>query len=169
MMLIIADKSPNKAVDWLVKNTNKNFCFKQLLELGQLVCSVGMSDVFKPIKQGLELQKWCYRNICWVYEYFDYLYHYCCLSIKMKNETKKKLFQINRDLHFEGEKVMPYHDFKTNRHTWCSIIPQTAIWRYNKEYKSEYPTNSELSIDVVTKLYKDYVEWKLKQGEIKCL
>ena len=163
MFLLILDKNPYRAAE-LIPDRLK---FKSLLELGQLICSAGMSDVFKPIKQGVELQKWCYRNVCWVYEYFDYLYYYCCLSIKMKNETKKKLFQINRDLHFEGEKVMPYHDFKTNRHTWRSIIPQTVIWRYSKEYESEYPTNSELPIEVAVGEYKKYFKWKFKESEVE--
>ena len=35
-----------------------------------------------------------------------------------------------------------------------------AIWRYSKEYKSEYPTNSELPIELVTELYKEYIKWK---------
>ena len=57
-MLIITDKNPYKAAGWLLDNTNKNFCFKQLLELSQLVSSTGISNVYKPVKQGKELQAW---------------------------------------------------------------------------------------------------------------
>ena len=50
MMLIIADKSSQKNFEFLVENTNKNYVFKSLLELAQLVCSCGYSEVYKPIK-----------------------------------------------------------------------------------------------------------------------
>ena len=55
MMFIICDKSPDKAVDWLVENTNKQFVWKQLLELCQLICSAGFSNEFRKLKQGKEL------------------------------------------------------------------------------------------------------------------
>ena len=37
MMLIITDKNPYKSADWLINNTNKNFCFKQVLELNKRI------------------------------------------------------------------------------------------------------------------------------------
>lgn len=52
MMLIILDKNPLKSAE-LVPDKIK---FKQLIELGQLICSAGISDVYKPIKQGKELE-----------------------------------------------------------------------------------------------------------------
>ena len=39
--------------------------FKQLIELGQLICSVGISDVYKPIRQGKEIQKWIKKYPEW--------------------------------------------------------------------------------------------------------
>ena len=166
MMLIIADKLPYKAVDYLIEHTNKNFVFKQLLELGQLVSSCGISEVYKKINQGKKIQKWCFRNVCWTYEYFDYLYHFCCLNINMKKETQEKLFQINRDLRFEGEKITPYHDFKVGKHTWNFLIPQTAIFRYKQGYESKYETNSELPINIAIEEYKKYLDWKFKKDEV---
>ena len=65
MMLIIADKSPQKNFEYLVENTNKNYIFKSLLELAQLVCSCGYSEVYKPIKQGKEIQEWIKNNKLW--------------------------------------------------------------------------------------------------------
>ena len=169
MMLIICDKSPDKAVNWLVENTNKNFCFKQLLELGQLICSVGISDVYKEIYQGKEIQKWIIKNKEWVFFYYFELYTFCKRSdIDMKKETMEKIDEISTDLFCNCKlkgtksKVIP----KT-----VDIYPikydlETAIWRYSKEYESEYETNSELPIDVAVAEYKKYIDWKFKKSEV---
>lgn len=154
MMLIIADKSPDKAVDWLVENTNKNFCFKQLLELGQLICSAGISDVYKPIKQGKELQEWIKDNRLWVYRFISYLWIKVVANVNLKPKTTLDLYKIRNDL-FDSIK-------KKKRITY----PKVAIWRYSKEYESEYATNSELPIEVVCELYKKYIiEFKFKKSE----
>ena len=144
-MLIIADKSPDKAVEWLIQNTDKNFCWKQLLELGQLVCSAGISDVYKPIKQGKELQEWIKDNRLWVYRFISYLWIKVVANVNLKPKTTLDLYKIRNDL-FDSIK-------KKKRITY----PKTAIWRYSKEYESEYPTNSELPIEVVCELYKKYL------------
>lgn len=52
MMLIITDKDPIKAVLYLEKYTPKNFWMKQLIELGQLICSAGISNQYKKIYRG---------------------------------------------------------------------------------------------------------------------
>ena len=151
MMLIICDKSPDKAVDWLVENTNKQFVWKQLLELCQLICSAGYSDVFKPLKQGKELQNWVGKNITWVKSYGEALLEYCIKNVKLRFETYKKIRLILSGL---GHPI------------WVLPI-KTAIWRYSREYSSEYPTNSELPIEVVTELYRKYItEFKFKKSEV---
>ena len=43
------------------------------------------------------------------------------------------------------------------------VVPnaKTAIFRYVKEYEgTEYPTNTELPIDVAEKEYEKYLKWK---------
>ena len=54
MFLLILDKDPIRSAH-LIPDKLK---FKQLIELGQLVCSAGISDIYKPIKQGKQLQEW---------------------------------------------------------------------------------------------------------------
>jgi len=154
MMFIIADKSPDKAVEWLIQNTDKNFCWKQLLELGQLVCSAGISDVYKPIKQGKELQEWIKDNRLWVYRFISYLWIKVVANVNLKPKTTLDLYKIRNDL-FDSIK-------KKKRITY----PKTAIWRYSKDYESEYPTNSELPIEVVCELYKKYL-FEFKRFKVK--
>ena len=69
MMLLILDENPILAAN-LVPSKLK---FKQLLELSQLICSAGISDVYKKILQGKEIQNWILENPAWVYRYFDTL------------------------------------------------------------------------------------------------
>ena len=163
MMLIIPSPDGKECVDWLVENTNKSFCFKQLLELGQLICSAGISDVYKPIKQGKEIQKWITKNKEWVFFYYFELYTFCKRSdIDMKKETMERIDEISTDLFCNCKlkgtksKVMP---------KVVDIYPikydlETAIWRYSKEYSSDYPTNSELPIEECCEQYRKYLEWK---------
>ena len=141
MMLIIADKSPDKAVDWLVENTNKNFCFKQLLELCQLICSIGFCNIYKKVNQGKELQMWIFINREWVNTFGYILLEYCKNNLNLKHRTFVNIQTILQSLNSN-----------------LSNKPvETAIWRYSKEYSSEYATNSELPIEVVTELYKKYL------------
>ena len=142
MMLIITSVNPYMASEFLIDNTNKNFCFKSLLEIAQLISSCGISSVYREVKQGKMLKEWIKQNISWVYRFYCSLFLWCLKNINLKDKTKKDLLQIENDLfnHLDG-----------------NLIPKTAIWRYSKEYESEYPTNSELDIDLVCELYKTYL------------
>jgi len=141
-MLILCSDIPKKNAEYLIEHTNKNFVFKQLLELGQLVCSCGISSVYREVKQGKMLKEWIKQNVSWVYRFYCSLFLWCLKNINLKDKTKKDLLQIENDLfnHLDG-----------------NLIPKTAIWRYSKEYSSEYATNSELPIEVVCELYKKYL------------
>ena len=143
MFLIILDKNPYKAAE-LIPDRLK---FKQLLELCQLICSTGISDVYKPIKQGKELQEWIVNNQEWVCLYGCCLYRKCRDVFNIKNETRQKILNILEKLKL-GDKE-----------------PQTAIFRYVKEYAefTEYESNSELPIDVAISEYKRYLEYKEKE------
>lgn len=151
MMLIITHPIPVEAVDFLIKYSNNNFCWKQLLELSQLLCSCGYSDVFKPVKQGKEIQKWIKKNENWVYSFYNHLYQYCCKNIKMKLETKDKLYKIKSDFYKLIDRFNGVY------------MPETAIWRYNKEYASIYGTNSELPIFTCCRLYRGYLNYKFSK------
>lgn len=145
-MLIITDKNPYKAAQYLIKNTNKNFVFKQLLELCQLICSCRISNVYKKIPQGKELQDWVFNNKYWVWGFFDSLFAYALQEVNLKTETITKFKKIQKDLFNSLPKE--------------SIVPETVIWRYKQGYESKYKTNTELPIDECCELYKEYLEWK---------
>lgn len=144
MMLIIMDKDPARAVELLIRNTSKQFCFKQLIELGQLICSAGISDVYKRIPQGKEIQNWIKQNPGWVLMFMSTLYRRR-VTEGFQNSTLEALNTILFNL----------------RQYWfentTSTAIRTGIWRYKKSYASEYTTNSELPIDLVTGLYINYI------------
>lgn len=149
MMLIILDKNPHKSAE-LVPDRLK---FKQLLELGQLICSAGISNVFKPIKQGKVLQEWVKNNIEWIEKFYRELYKWCLIHINMKDITYTKLTKIWRDiLNFPM--------------VWrCEYQPTTVIFRYVKEYAefTKYKSDSELPIKTAINGYKRYMKWKEEQ------
>ena len=154
MMLIITDKIPLKSSNYLVENTSKSFVFKSLLELGQLICSTGISNVYKPVKQGKELQKWILNNKLWTYRYYSLLWFWCIRNTNAKMKTLLDLYKIRDDLY---ESVECKYRIR---------YPKTAIFRYKKGYVSKYKTNSELPLDVCCEEYKKYLEWKFeKVGE----
>ena len=151
VMLIICDESPVKSAAYLIKHTNKNFCFKSLLELSQLICSCEISSVYKPIKQGKELQEWIKKYHFWIITFYAQLFRYVRKNLNLKESTIIKFLKIQGDL-------SDYY-FKNK----CkNRKPKTAIFRYVKEYEefTEYPTNTELPIEIAIKEYEKYVEFK---------
>ena len=80
MMFFILDKNPKEAVKYLVENAPRVLKCKQLLELGQLICSCGYSDVYKKVQQGKEIQKWIKKNVAWVSAYYGELLKYCLVD-----------------------------------------------------------------------------------------
>ena len=88
MMLVVLDKSPEFAVLELIRYSNKQFVWKQLLELCQLICSAGFSDKFKSLKQGKKLQDWVIKNKTWVKAYGEALLEYCVKNIKLRIDSK---------------------------------------------------------------------------------
>lgn len=148
VFLLILDKNPYKAAE-LIPDRLK---FKSLLELCQLICSAGISDVFKPIKQGKELQEWIKKNQTWILMYYTFLRYWCFFNINMQIKTIEKTRKIQENLLTSG-----------NRND--DAILTTAIFRYVKEYAefTEYESNSELDIDVAISEYKRYLEYKEKE------
>lgn len=146
MFLLILDKNPYKAAE-LVPDRLK---FKQLLELGQLICSAEISSVYKKINQGKELQEWIKNNKLWIYRYFTYLWFWSVGNINFKPKTMVDLYKIRQNL------------FDNTEHKKRIVYPKVAIFRYVKEYAefTEYESNSELPIDIAINEYKKYAEWK---------
>lgn len=137
-MLIILSNNPIVAAN-LVPDKIK---FKQLLELCQMICSCGYSDVYKPIKQGKNIQEWIKKNPTWVACYAETLFSWCIKNINLKRETYNKFEKIIRH-------SMPISIFVS------SIT--TAILRYVKGYECKYPTDTELPIEEAISIYNDYV------------
>ena len=149
MMLLILDENPILAAN-LVPNKLK---FKQLLELSQLICSAGISGVYKKIPQGKEIQNWILENPAWVYRYFDTLFIYCVDLPNIKHKTVKAFKQIMHDLHWH---------VKFNGRIY--IPPQTAVFRFSKDYITDYLNNVTLPISKCVEEYKKYVQWKKNKG-----
>ena len=161
MMYIIASKNPMEAVNYLIKNTNKKFCFKQLLELGQLISSCKISNVFKPINRGKEIQEWIIENPHYTYSYFVSLLAYCKETIKMEEITYYKLRSIASDLelYIMKNSLLP-------KNVCCkfeNLQPKNVVFRYKKEYISKYKTNTWLPVDEGVKEYKKYLKWKMAE------
>ena len=141
MMLIVLDKNPIIAAQ-LVPDRIK---FKQLLELCQMICSCGYSDIYKLVKQGKNIQEWIKKNNTWVKSYAKTLLDWCKENINLKFKTYNDLKNIISS--------MPVS-------LWVLPI-RTSIFRYVKEYDdTSYPSDSELPIDIAVAEYKKYVEWK---------
>ena len=146
MMLIIAEKNPEDNFKYITEKTNKNFVFKSFMELAQLICSSGISNIYKPVKQGKELQKWIKENPLWVFRYYSRLWFWCCAYIKMSTKTLYDTYMIKDALCelVRGKKRITY--------------PKTAIFRYKKGYVSKYKSNSELPLEECCKAYREYIE-----------
>ena len=140
-MLIILDKNPITAAK-LVPN---NLKFKQLLELAQMLCSCGFSNLYKKIPQGKAIQEWIKQNPAWAKEYATELFLWCKENIKMKEATSEDLFEII-----------------TSLSSYYRVKPiKTAIFRYKKDYLgTTYATDTELPIYEAIKEYEKYMEWK---------
>lgn len=159
MMLILCDKNPIKAANYLIQNTNKTFVFKSLLEAGQLICSCKISNIFKPINRGKEIQEWIIENPHYTYSYFVSLLAYCKETIKMEEITYCKLRSIASDLelYIMKNSLLP-------KNVCCkfeNLQPKNIVFRYKKGYISNYETNSWLPVDEGIKEYKKYLKWKM--------
>ena len=159
MMFLVCEKSPENNIKYLIDYTNKNYIFKNLLELCQLLAGCGITDKMKPIRQGQKIISWIKQNPCWVFSYFQGLYMWCCEHINMKLETRAKFYDIQEDLlNYAFNYKLKYGDKPIT----------TAIFRYKQGYECEYETNSELPIDICCQQYRKYImEYKFKKDEVQ--
>ena len=152
MFLLVLDKDPLKSAQ-LVPDKLK---FKQLIELCQLICSAGISDIYKPIKQGKSLQEWVKKHPEYIAIYMWSLKDYCKNNVRLKYKTVFDIEQIYFDLYYLCK----------DRVKMIKEPTTTAIFRYSKDYEcfTKHPTNTELPIDECIKEYKKYIEWKMLNG-----
>lgn len=152
MFLLVLDKDPITSAN-LVPDKLK---FKQLLELGQLICSAGISDVYKPIRQGKAIQEWIKKHPEWVAMFYFWLKQYCILNIQGTYKTFMNIELIYRDI----------YAFCYERRQEIKEPLTTAIFRYSKDYErfTIYPSNTELDIDACIIQYKYYLDWKKLKG-----
>lgn len=146
MMLIVADRDPYKNAHYIAKHTNKNFLFKSLLEIAQLVCSAGISSVYKPVNRACEIQDWILKNKLWVHRYYTTLLYLSLGHVKMGLKTIADLYAVSDDLWVSIEKKKRIN------------YPKTCIFRYKKGYESKYKSNSELPLEEGIKEYRKYIE-----------
>lgn len=141
MMLIVLDSNPVNAANKVPDKLK----FKQLLELAQMICSCGYSNIYKKIPQGKAIQEWIKKNQSWVKTYAAVLYYWCLENINLKEKTMSDLFSIFASIPNEADLN-------------CEI--KTAVFRYNKKYKSIFPSDTEITIENAIEEYKKYLEWK---------
>ena len=154
MMLIVADKEPINAVNFLIENTDKKFCFKQLLELSQLLASCNITKQMKPIPQGKSIQAWIVDNKEWTYTFYTHLLKYVQANINLSDETRVKFSKIRQDLQ---DKIS-----SSDKHTISN-----TVFRYSKLYtNTNYNTDTLLPITVACDEYKKYIT-KFKFREVK--
>ena len=137
MMLLVLHENPYEAACLVPKE----YKHKQLLELTQMIsCIVDFG--YKQLPTGKKIKEWIVKNIDWTYVYAKTLFQ--DKDLNLKEETKTKYKCLIDLLGLKGRYIK---------------VPNatTAIWRYSKEYSSDYPTNSELDIDLVCELYKKYL------------
>ena len=147
MMLLITSSNPIIAASQVPDRLK----FKQLLELCQMFCSLGYSDIYKPIKQGKELQAWISKNKLWCQLYADHLYYWCLSHIHMKQKTINDIRKIinSKDT----------YKLLTNPNVEIPYV-KTAVFRYVNSYNSKYKTNAELPINEAITEYEAYIKWK---------
>lgn len=159
MMFLILDKDPTESVNYLLKHTNEKYLKKQILELMQLICSAGYSNVYKKIPQGKAIQNWIKasnNNEMYVYFYMNYalylLYNDICNLIP---ENQNKIF-----IDYATKMNLDWDQCEANN-------IKTAIFRYQKQYKkyTTYETNIELPIDICINEYRKYLKWKIEQNK----
>lgn len=139
-MFLILDRNPVKSAS-LVPDKLK---FKQLLELAQMISTI-TGSVYKPVRQGKEIQEWIKKYPDYTKFYYRTLYAWCIENIKMQEKTIKDLMTIYLSLSYKE----------------IDMYPETAIFRYNKNYKgTSWQNNSELSINTAIYEYKKYLCWK---------
>ena len=144
MQLYILDKNPIISAS-LVPDKYK---FKMLIELGQLVCSAGLSNVYKPIKQGKELQAWVSQHRDYTYSYFDKLLRWSKSHIDMQPSTLDKLQQISLDLENSLGQI-------------AEKEPTHAYFRYAQAYDCSIASKTLLPISNCIAEYEKYLEWKM--------
>jgi hypothetical protein len=150
MQLYILDRDPNVSAQKLVDNMGYKYSFKMLIELGQLICSAGLSDTYKKIPQGKAQQEFVGRHKCYIFNYFAALKKLCLNSeMNIKPETKTKLTNIGLDILY-----------KTTRKDCIEPPLVEAPFRYSKDYVCNISTDTWLPIDECIKCYEDYIEWK---------
>lgn len=147
MNLFILDKNPVSSANRLVEIMGDKYAFKMLIELGQLVCSAGISNVYKKIPQGKKIQEWVKENPYYVWAYMKTLFHLLHdSSIKIKKQNKWKICQIIFDI-LENTEI---RTFRTD----------TAYFRYAKEYECDIPNDTLLSIEKCITETEKYLKWK---------
>ncbi|MBQ3423232.1 MAG: hypothetical protein IJH34_16600 [Romboutsia sp.] len=144
MMFLVLAKTPLGSVDYLLNHTNEKYLKKQVLELLQLICSAGYSNVYKKIPQGKAIQNWIkanHTNEMFTWFYLDYAFHLLYLPSNMGFDPKYEIPENYKQIYADFTNVV------VKELTDPTDI-KTAIFRYQKQYKENtlYESNIELPI-----------------------
>lgn len=159
MMFLVLARTPLSSVDYLLNHTNEKYLKKQILELMQLICSAGYSDVYKKIPQGKAIQNWIKasnNNEMYVYFYINYAFYLLYNDIyNFIPDNQQKIFTD-----YANKMDLNWDQCEANN-------IKTAIFRYQKQYKeyTTYDTNIELPIDICINEYRKYLKWKIEQNK----
>ena len=146
MMYIIQDSNPATAVNLLPDSIK----FKQLIELMQLLSSVNLTNVYKPVKQGKLLKEWILNNKEFTLHYFTTLTHWCFENVNLTSQTIKDINTVLFDLYNKIDYVLP-------------VVINNIPFRCSKNYTEGININNKLlPIEEGTLEYIKYVKWKVQ-------
>lgn len=128
----------------------KHLRIKELIEVNNLVCSAGISNVFKGTAKNEVLIEWVKRNSRYIFFYYTRLIQWAWNNNRVPYQTYAKLKSVREDLSF----FMQYNNCTEES-------PKTIVFSYDSNYKSPVPNNTEVSTLKGIHLYRDYLAWKL--------
>jgi hypothetical protein len=156
MNLFILDKDPKKSAQLIPDGVK----WKMLLELAQLICSAGISDVYKQMPQGKNIQQWIINNPVWTYLYFIELLWYCHKNINMSMTTIIKMERIKYAL--SGYCWEKYGREKLEYAYDNGISATNGYFRFSDKYEITDKEHGQLlQIDECIEEYKRYIQWKI--------
>ena len=128
----------------------KHLRIKELIEVNNLICSAGISNVFKGTAKNKVLIEWVKRNSRYIFFYYTRLIQWAWNNNRVPYKTYVKLKSVREDLSF----FMQYNNCTEES-------PKTIVFSYDSNYKSPIPNNTEVPTLKGIHLYREYLAWKL--------
>lgn len=123
---------------------------KELIEVNNLICSAGISSVFKGTAENKVLIEWVKRNSRYIFFYYTRLIQWAHNKGRVPYQTYIKLRSVREDLSF----FMQYNNCTEES-------PKSIVFSYDSNYESPIPNNTEVPTLKGIHLYREYLTWKL--------